>query len=120
MNSISLSKVTAFVVAVSMASFLVNVDDAQAHNSEDSSVSHSESSVSLNAVAAVEEELNDKFTFTSLDTDQDGKLSHKEVLAGKNEWLVKSFKQIDSNTDDALTEQELVDFVAKTTAAAAY
>ena len=116
MNSISLTQVTAFVVAVSMASFFVNADEALAHSTEDNTAAHAEMSVS-SVVVEETKELTDKFTFTSLDTDKNGKLSQQEVVAGKNEWLVKSFKQIDSNADKSLTEQELVDFVAKTTAA---
>ncbi|PKG83742.1 hypothetical protein CXF85_09545 [Colwellia sp. 75C3] len=119
MNSISLTQVTTFVVAVSLASFFVNADDALADTTEASTVIHSETSVITEIVeVAVEEikEMNDKFTFTSLDTDKNGKLSQQEVIAGKNEWLVKSFSQIDSNTDKSLTEQELVDFVTTTVA----
>ena len=117
MNSISLTQVTAFVVAVSMASFLVSADDVHAHNAEDNKVEHVEHSASP-AVAEEVKAVNDKFTFTSLDSDKDGKLSQQEVLAGKNDWLVKSFKQIDNNADELLTEQELVDFVAKNTSKA--
>jgi len=119
MNNISLTQVTAFVIAVSMASFFVN-DDAHAHAHARSAESNSTVDVEIatNPTATEQESvLNDKFTFTSLDTDKDGKLNHQEVLAGKNEWLVKSFKKIDSNADELITEQELVDFVAKTTAA---
>ena len=58
-------------------------------------------------------ESNDKFTFTSLDTDKDGKLSQQEVVTGKNAWLINSFKLIDNNADQQITEQELVGFVAK-------
>ena len=117
MKSISLTQVTAFVVAVTMASFLVNAEKALAHNTEGNGANHREhataSPVSENEALSTE-----KFTFTSLDSNKDGKLSEDEVLAGKNEWLVKSFKQIDSNSDELLTEQELVDFVSKTAAAA--
>jgi hypothetical protein len=115
MNSISLTQVTVFVVAVSMASFFVSADDAQAHTGEDNTVVHSENSASSEIIEEVIV-TNDKFTFTSLDTDKNGKLSQQEVVAGNNEWLVKSFTKIDSNADKSLTEQELVDFVAKTTA----
>jgi len=119
MNNISLTQVTAFVVAVSLASFFVNADDALADTNEGSNLVHSETSVITEIVEVVIEEeqaSNDKFTFTSLDTDKNGKLSQQEVIAGKNGWLVKSFKQIDGNADKSLTEQELVNFV--TTAAA--
>lgn len=115
MNNISLTQVTAFVVAVSLASFFVNADDALADTNEGSNPVHSETSVITEIVEVVIEEeqaSNDKFTFTSLDIDKNGKLSQQEVIAGKNDWLVKSFKQIDGNADKSLTEQELVNFVA--------
>ena len=112
MNSISLTHVTVFVVTVSMASFFVNADDALAQPTEDNTVVHTESSASAEVIQEAKES-NDKFTFTSLDTDKNGKLSQPEVVVGKNEWLVKSFTQIDSNADKSLAEQELVDFVAK-------
>ena len=116
MDSISLTQVTAFVVAVSMASFLVNADDDLAYTNEDNTVVHAENSANAEAIKkAIEEvkEPSDKFTFTSLDIDKNGMLSRQEVVDGKNEWLVKSFTKIDSNADESLTEQELVDFVAK-------
>jgi hypothetical protein len=115
MNNISLTQVTAFVVAVSLASFFVNADDALADTNEGSTLVHSETSVITEIVEVVIEEeqaSNDKVTFTSLDIDKNGKLSQQEVIAGKNDWLVKSFKQIDGNADKSLTEQELVNFVA--------
>ncbi len=115
MNSISLTQVTAFVVAVSMASFLVNADNALAHTAEDNTVVHAENLANSEVVVVEEaQEPNDKFTFASLDTDKNGKLNQQEVLVGKNEWLVKSFTQIDSNNDSSITEQELVNFVATT------
>lgn len=116
MDSISLTQVTAFVVAVSMASFLVNADDDLAYTNEDNTVVNAENSANADAIKkAIEEvkEPNDKFTFTSLDMDKNGMLSRQEVVDGKNEWLVESFTKIDSNSDESLTEQELVDFVAK-------
>ena len=120
MDSTSLTQVTAFVVAVSMASFLVNADDDLAYTNEDNTVVNAENSANAEAIQkAIEvvKEPNDKFTFTSLDTDKNGMLSRQEVVDGKNEWLVKSFTKIDSNADESLTEQELVDFVAKKAAA---
>ncbi len=115
MNNISLTQVTAFVAAICMASFLVNADDALNHNHEGDSIAQTESPKVAEVIEAADEP-GERFTFTSLDTDKNGKLSHQEVIAGKNVWLVKSFKQIDANTDESLIEQELVDFVAKTTA----
>jgi len=113
MNSISLAQVSAFVVAVSLASFFVSADDAFIYSAEDSMVEQTENSA-VEEVVEVVEESNDSFTFSSLDSDKNGKLNHKEVLASKNDWLVKSFKEIDSNVDESITEQELMNFVART------
>jgi len=112
MNSISLAQVSAFVVAVSMASFLVNADDAFMSSTEDNIAVPKDKS-SVEDVVEVVEEPNDSFTFTSLDSDKNGKLSQEEVLNGKNDWLVQSFKEIDSNADESITEQELMSFVAR-------
>ena len=112
MNSISLTQVTVFVVAVSMVSFFVTADNALAQPTQDNTVVHTGNSASAEVIEEAKES-NDKFTFTSLDTDKNGELSQPEVVVGKNEWLVKSFTQMDSNADGSLTEQELVDFVAK-------
>ena len=116
MDSISLTQVTAFVVAVSMASFFVNADDELAYSNEDNTVVNAENSANAEAITAAIEEVkepSDKFTFTSLDIDKNGMLSRQEVVDGENRWLVKSFTNIDSNADNSVTEQELVDFVAK-------
>jgi Ca2+-binding EF-hand superfamily protein len=118
MNSISLAQLSIFVIAVSMASFFVNADDSFVNSTEDNAIVAestvvTESAVITETTEAVEE-AKDNFTFTSLDSDKNGKLSQQEVLNGKNVWLVKSFKAIDSNKDESITEQELVNFVAKT------
>lgn len=114
MNNISLTQVSTFVVAVSMGSFFVSADDDIVQASAKSSVAQETMVATKDAVKAVGE--SDKFTFTSLDVDKNGKLSQQEVIAGKNKWLADSFKKIDGNADESLTEQELVDFVAKTSA----
>jgi len=116
MNSTSLTQISAFVVIVSMASFFVIADDALTNKPEENKLIYSETSVKTVVVETVKEsnkESNDKFTFTSLDTDKDGKLSQQEVVTGKNAWLINSFKLIDNNADQQITEQELVGFVAK-------
>lgn len=125
MSSVSLTNVSIFVVAVSMASALVNAEDILSQSSSDSDevatvITPIENVVAASSaepeLTAIEEETGDRFTFTSLDLDQNGKLSQQEVVAGKNEWLMHSFNKIDSNVDDSLTEQELVDFVTQTIA----
>jgi len=117
MSSISLTQFSAFIAAVCFASFFVNADDDLAQ--ERAAPAQVEKILLEQAVEAVEEE-GDKFTFTSLDTDKNGKLSKQEVVAGKNDWLVRSFKHIDSNADNSITEQELVDYVSQTTEATYY
>ncbi len=112
MSNISLTQVTALVAIVCMASFFVNADDELTHNRDDSSSSVVENSLD-DQVAKETKASSNRFTFSSLDTDKNGKLSHQEVIAGKSEWLANSFKQIDVNTDQLLTERELVDFVSK-------
>lgn len=107
MKSISLTQLTAFVVAVCLASFFVNADEPAAQSNEESTVLMTQSD---DSAEVVEEDSNDRFTFTSLDLDQNGKLSQKEAVAGNNQWLIKAFYQIDKNDDEALTEQELVDY----------
>lgn len=114
MNSNNLTQISALVVIVSMASFLVIADDALTNKSEQNTLVYAETSVKTVVVETpVVKEPGDKLTFTSLDTDKNGKLSQQEAEQGKNEWLKQSFKKIDSNADKAITEQELVDFVAK-------
>jgi len=95
-----------------MGSFLINTEKAFAHNTDINSTKKADL-LTADTVSEAEIFNTEKFNFTSLDINKDGKLSEKEVLAGKNEWLVKSFKKIDRNADALLTEQELVDFLSK-------
>jgi Ca2+-binding EF-hand superfamily protein len=123
MSSISLTQVTAMVVVVCMVSFFVNADDELTYNQNDNK-SASISSVAANPVSSKvldkTEASNNRFTFSSLDTDKNGKLSHQEVIVGNGAWLAKSFKNIDINTDQFLTEQELIDFVGKKNTSSSY
>lgn len=112
MKSISLTQVTVYVIAMAMGSFLINTEKAFAHNTDINSTNQAEI-LTANTDSAEVVLNTEKFNFTSLDINKDGKLSEKEVLNGKNEWLVKSFKKIDINADALLTEQELVDFLSK-------
>jgi hypothetical protein len=123
MSSISLTQVTAMVVVVCMVSFFVNADDEQAYNhnhNKNASISSGVANPVSSKVLDKTEASNNRFTFSSLDTDKNGKLSHQEVTVGKGAWLAKSFKNIDINTDQFLTEQELIDFVGKKNASSSY
>jgi len=112
MNKINLTQVTAFVVAVSTASFFANAELLSSNSIENSTVEQSDNLTRLEVNEVIEhvDASTEKFTFTSLDSDHNGKLSQEEVAVGENEWLTKAFNQIDGNADEYLTEQELVDF----------
>ena len=116
MNNISLMQISFFVAAVCLVSFFVNADDAlTAYNMEETTeiyteITNNPASVEVTQNSEDVEDTSDRFTFTSLDSDQNGKLSQQEVIAGKNDWLLRTFNEIDSNTDALITEQELVNF----------
>jgi len=112
MNNISLTQLTAFVIAVCLASFFVNAGENLVQTAEENTVVYVDELANPEVTQEIEyiEETNDMFTFTSLDSDQNGKLNKQEVVAGKNDWLAKAFNDIDSNSDKSITEQELVDF----------
>ncbi|TYK67374.1 hypothetical protein [Colwellia echini] len=116
MNNISLTQISLFVAAVCLVSFFVNADEVLApYNMEETTevvtnITTNNTNVELTEEIQQVEETSDRFTFTSLDSDQNGKLSQQEVIAGKNNWLMKAFNEIDANTDAAITEQELVNF----------
>ncbi|MBU2869775.1 hypothetical protein [Colwellia sp. E2M01] len=118
MNNISLTQISAFVAAVCLVSFFVNADEelvtynTEEHTEIVTEVTDNSVEVDLELIDETNELENtgDSFTFTSLDTDQNGKLSLEEVAAGKNNWLLRAFDEIDENTDASITEQELVNF----------
>lgn len=110
MRSPSLTQLSIFVVIVCLASFFVSADQT---SNQKTSHSLPNGVLDTTSVIKVEEPSNGRFTFSSLDSDNNGRLSQQEVHKGKNNWLVKAFVDIDTNADKALTEQELVDFAAK-------
>lgn len=109
MININLTHLSVFIIAIWLSSFFVNADESTTYKKQDDSAPSSEKFTKIKS----ESSSGNRFTFTSLDSDQNGKLSQKEVAQGKNNWLAKAFDQIDINADAALTEQELVDFAAK-------
>ena len=42
-----------------------------------------------------------------------GELSYQEVLLTNSQWFLTSFKAIDSNINNSITEKEIVDFAYK-------
>ena len=109
MNNISLTQLSLLVAAVSLASFFVNANQTSNYTTNESGVLNTVKTTHLEAGEAS----NERFTFTSLDSDQNGKLSKQEVIKSRNNWLAKAFGEIDANADKSLTEQELVDFAAQ-------
>lgn len=112
MKNISLTQLSVFIVIVYLASFFVSAEQDSTKRLDYSEVAKIENSTPNKA----SEESSGRFTFSSLDLDQNGKLSQKEVSNGRNNWLGKSFIDIDANADMSLTEQELVDYAAKVAA----
>lgn len=112
MKAISLTQVSVLVVLASMASFFSNANNVVSHEQSNNKLTDVATSI-VDGINENSEQHGDRFTFTSLDTDKDGKLNQQEVIAGNNEWLMQSFKKIDINIDDSLTEQELVEFVTR-------
>ena len=109
MVNINLTHLSFFIMIIWLSSFFVNADQSSTHNVAETTVLNA---TNLQEVEEVKGSSN-RFTFSSLDSDKNGKLSKKEVAQGRNNWLVQAFNQIDINEDSALTEQELVDFAAK-------
>lgn len=100
MKNISLFNVSAMVCVAIMASFYVNAKHGVLTESE-----------LVKATVKQNDELVDNVAFRALDTDNDGLLSQPEVDASQNKLLMQSFKRIDSNGDNTLSQQELSNFV---------
>lgn len=109
MKSISLTQLSVCILVVYLASFIVSADQVSNKPVTDTQALNHDNAEEISAV----EPSNNRFTFSSLDLDKNGKLSQKEVSHGNNNWLVKAFVDIDANADQSLTEQELIDFAAK-------
>jgi hypothetical protein len=118
MKSITLTQLTFIIVAICMVSFFVDADDIQDNKIEDSEVLIVKTSSVGNSDEAKSKfkqvtSSPNKFIFAKVDENNNGKLSYQEVLSTKSQWLLSSFKAIDSDTNDFITEKEIIDFSYK-------
>jgi len=101
MKSLSLTKVSLFVATAITASFIVNANEK----------AEADVVKAKNATTEVVKK-SDAVAFSSLDTNKDGELSLSEVKASNNKLLARTFSEIDSNSDNLLTQKELESYVA--------
>ena len=118
MKSITLTQLTFIIVAICMVSFFVDADDIQVNKIQDYGVLIAKTSNIGNSDEAKSKfkqvtSSPNKFIFTKVDENNNGKLSYQEVLSTKSQWLLSSFKAIDSDTNDFITEKEIIDFSYK-------
>jgi len=91
MKNISLINVSILVVTAAFVSNFVNAED-KLTKSKNEQVKYSD-------------------LIANLDTDKNGLLSQTETLASKNKVLQGTFKKIDLNGDEQISEQEFNHFV---------
>jgi hypothetical protein len=118
MQNITLTQLTVIIAAICMVSFFVNAGVNESNTIqyygvetvEISSKDHSyEEKLTFNKVKLS----NNKFIFSTVDQNNNGELSYQEVLLTKSQWLLSSFSAIDTDTNDSITEKEIVDFAYK-------
>ena len=118
MKNITLTQLTLIIVAIGMVSFFVDADDIQVNKIQDYGVLIAKTSNIGNSDEAKSKFKQvtlspNKFIFAKVDENNNGKLSYQEVLSTKSQWLLSSFKAIDSDTNDSITEKEIIDFSYK-------
>jgi hypothetical protein len=118
MQNITLTQFSVMTAAICMVSFLVNANDFHV-NEEHSKIMLTANSGRINNNNVTRFHFDDaksvpnKFIFSVVDKNNNGELSYQEVLLTNSQWLLSSFKAIDSNTNDSITEKEIVDFAYK-------
>ncbi len=115
MQNITLTQLTLVIATICMVSFLVNADDTQRNLLQNQGVIFSSAGVKVERYNGISthggaKPTTNKFVFSSVDQNNNGKLSYQEVLSTKSQWLLSSFNAIDSNTDNFITEQEIVEY----------
>ena len=115
MQNITLTQLTLVIATICMVSFLVNADDTQRNLLQNQGVIFSSAGVKVERYNGISthrgaKPTTNKFVFSSVDQNSNGKLSYQEVLSTKSQWLLSSFNAIDSNTDNFITEQEIVEY----------
>jgi phosphoribosylcarboxyaminoimidazole (NCAIR) mutase len=115
MNSISLKKVTLLVGTCALASYFVSAEDNVASlevPAVEQVVTKPAATKVLSADKLVKVDKSIPTLLTQLDHDKNGSLNEAEVIASKDDQLVKHFKDIDKNADAEISEVELKSYLS--------
>ena len=118
MQNITLTQFSIITMAVCMVSFLVNANDFKEGKVQNKVILTANSaSINNNNATGFDSDnaksVPTKFIFSAVDKNNNGELSYQEVLLTDSQWLLSSFKAIDSNINNSITEKEIVDFAYK-------
>ncbi|MFT4725340.1 MAG: hypothetical protein ACI9O3_001015 [Colwellia sp.] len=107
MNSISLTKVTLLVGTCALASYFVNAGDKVASLDIPIAEQAGIKPVATKMLSVDNVAKSTPAILTQFDEDKNGLLNEAEVIASKDEKLVKHFKDIDKNSDTEISASEL-------------
>jgi hypothetical protein len=112
MNSISLTKVTLLVGTCALASYFVNAGDKVASLDIPIADQAATKPVATKMLSVDNVAKSTPAILTQFDEDKNGLLNEAEVIASKDEKLVKHFKDIDKNADAEISASELKTYLA--------
>lgn len=112
MNSISLTKVTLLVGTCALASYFVNAGDKVASLDIPIAEQVAIKPAATKMLSVDNEAKSTPAILTQFDEDKNGLLNEAEVIASKDEKLVKHFKDIDKNADAEISASELKTYLA--------
>ncbi|MBA6347578.1 hypothetical protein [Colwellia sp. BRX8-9] len=112
MNSISLTKVTLLVGTCALASYFVNAGDKVASLDIPIAEQAAIKPVATKMLSVDNVAKSTPAILTQFDEDKNGLLNEAEVIASKDEKLVKHFKDIDKNADAEISASELKTYLA--------
>ena len=112
MNSISLTKVTLLVGTCALASYFVNAGDKVASLDIPIAEQAATKPVATKMLSVDNVAKSTPAILTQFDEDKNGLLNEAEVIASKDEKLVKHFKDIDKNADAEISASELKTYLA--------
>jgi hypothetical protein len=112
MNSISLTKVTLLVGTCALASYFVNAGDKVASLDIPIADQAATKPVATKMLSVDNVAKSKPAILTQFDEDKNGLLNEAEVIASKDEKLVKHFKDIDKNADAEISASELKTYLA--------
>lgn len=112
MNSISLTKVTLLVGTCALASYFVNAGDKVASLDIPIADQAAIKPVATKMLSVDNVAKSTPAILTQFDEDKNGLLNEAEVIASKDEKLVKHFKDIDKNADAEISASELKTYLA--------